>query len=671
MRVSIIATRSSRSSFFVFTLFCSLLLLVLGLLLPPLAAAARVDPQPLPIAHHDGRSSSVASRRVLAAADSSSSNNVSSCPLDFSILNKYTWMQQACGPGANMTNCCESALSGMGLATAMYLKETSDFELPDMATTLVCFDAYRDQLRHIGVQRDVVTECSDNYSDTFSATLFTRSPKLCRGIETLDDFRRITGGPTVTAPVDSNCKSLPNHGQCSVCMSDMSLLISQLSASGSTNDISQCTNFVILYAAGIVNEAGPWDPATATCILAVQYNPPESSHTGLFIGLGAAAAGLISVAAALTFLIARHRRKAAVHREFVARNNKMLKQNAAPLLWFDWMELKAATHGFSKKHLVGEGSFGSVYKGVLKDGRTIAIKRFRNCTPEGDADFLNEVDMISKVKHRNLVVLRGCCVGSNHAEGHQRMLVYDFMVKGSLADCLFDKSKPVLGWSDRRKIGIGMARGLAYLHAEVVPQIIHRDVKASNILLDEQFNARVADFGLAKLAPEGETHFTTHVAGTHGYVAPEYALYGQLTESSDVYSFGVCLLELISGRTALTATSDKQYVCLITDWAWLLLKEGKGIEVVDQAIRNMGSQEVMLRFVKVGILCAHLLVAFRPSMMDALKMLEGDCDIPEIPDRPLPLMMPDTLDLESFCLSSSSQLSSSAATGFDADVKQQ
>jgi hypothetical protein len=535
-------------------------------------------------------------------------------------------MQQACGPEANMTNCCVSALSGMGLATAMYLKETNNFELPDMATTLVCFDAYRDQLRHIGVQRDVVTECSNNYSDTFSAALFTKSPKLCRGIETLDDFRRITGGPTVTAPVDTNCKSLPNHGQCGVCMSVMTLLISQLTASGSSNDSSQCSNFVILYAAGIVNEAGPWDPAPATCILAVQYNPPESSHTGLFIGRGAAAAGLIIVAAAVTLLIARHRRKAAVHHEFVARNNKMLKQNAAPLLWFDWMELKASTHGFSKKHLVGEGSFGSVYKGVLKDGRTIAIKRFRNCTPEGDADFLNEVDMISKVKHRNLVVLRGCCVDSNHAEGHQRMLVYDFMVNGSLADCLFDKSKPVLGWSDRRKIGIGMARGLAYLHAEVVPQIIHRDVKASNILL---------------------------------------------TESSDVYSFGVCLLELISGRTALTATSDKQHVCLITDWAWLLLKEGKGIEVVDQAIRNMGCQEVMLRFVKVGILCAHLLVAFRPSMMDALKMLEGDCDIPEIPDRPLPLMMPDTLDLESFCLSSSLQSSSSAATGFDADVKQQ
>jgi serine/threonine protein kinase len=196
-----------------------------------------------------------------------------------------------------------------------------------------------------------------------------------------------------------------------------------------------------------------------------------------------------------------------------------------------------------------------------------------------------------------------------------------------------------------------MARGLAYLHADVVPQIIHRDVKANNILLDENFNARVADFGLAKLAPEDETHFTTHVAGTHGYVAPEYALYGQLTDKSDVYSFGVCLLELMSSRRALAA-SDSPHICLVTDWAWMLMKEGRGIEVVDQAIRNTGSQEVMLRFVKVGILCAHLLVAFRPTMMEVVKMLEGDCDIPEIPDRPLPLTL-DMADNENSCVSSS------------------
>jgi hypothetical protein len=144
-----------------------------------------------------------------------------------------------------MTNCCVSALSGMGLATAMYLKETNTFELPDMATTLVCFDACRDQLRHIGVQRDVVTECSNNYSDTFSAALFTKSPKLCRGIETLDDFRRITGGPTVTAPVDTNCKSLPNHGQCGVCMSVMTLRVAPPMIVLSARTLSSCMQLVL------------------------------------------------------------------------------------------------------------------------------------------------------------------------------------------------------------------------------------------------------------------------------------------------------------------------------------------------------------------------------------------------------------------------------------------
>jgi hypothetical protein len=635
MRESAAALLRQQSTRWSLFLALWVVLVVVALLLPH-AISARVLP---PEEAHEGRSR-IARRSVAATT------NVS-CPLDFSILTKYTWINQACGPGTNTSTCCVAALSGIGLATSKYLRETGYFELPDMATTLVCLDEYQAQLDEIGVQRNVVTECSSTVNSTFSAAMFTRSPKLCLGIETVNDFRNKVG----PSPVDTACQYLPDHGQCIECVSAMESLIGKLTSDVASNDAVECFDFVVIYAAGIVNVAGPWDEETAQCILAVRYNPPASNRTGLFIGLGAAGAALISIAAAMIFLAVRRRRRAAVHREFVARNNKMLKQNAAALVWFDWTELKTATRGFSKKYLVGEGGFGSVYKGVLKDGRTIAIKRFRNCTPEGDIDFLNEVEVISKVKHRNLVVLRGCCVASTNTDGHQRMLVYDFMPNGSLADCLFEKNRPLLGWTDRRKIGIGMAKGLAYLHAEVVPQIIHRDVKANNILLDENFNARVADFGLAKLAPEDETHFTTHVAGTHGYVAPEYALYGQLTDKSDVYSFGVCLLELMSSRRALAA-SDSPQICLVTDWAWMLMKEGRGIEVVDQAIRNTGSQEVMLRFVKVGILCAHLLVAFRPTMMEVVKMLEGDCDIPEIPDRPLPL----TLDMaynENSCVSSS------------------
>ncbi len=609
----------------------------------------------------------------------------------------------------------------MGLGIAMYLRDTGEFELPDTATAYACFDAFQAALQKIGVKQDVVKECSSGNSTstssntTMNVAMFTRSTKLCKGILTVNDFRRIVG----PSSVDSACVDVATHGQCIECVTAMESLIQQLdSINGADDDDgdSECFDFVILYAAAVVNSAGPWNADTATCILAVGYNPPNENHTGLFVGLGVAIAALIAVTVGLILLVVKRREKAAVHREFVSRNSKLLKQGAAgggggaaaALVWYNFADLKAATHGFSEDNLVGEGAFGSVYKGILKNGQRIAVKRFRNCTPDGDHSFLNEVEVISTVKHRNLVVLRGCCVASTKTDGHQRMLVYDFMQNGSLADCLFsnnnksssskdssskegsssnssckeksggsssccskeESTKPLqLEWEDRNKIAIGMAKGLAYLHSGVVPQIIHRDIKANNILLDEHFNARVADFGLAKLSPEDETHFTTHVAGTHGYVAPEYALYGQLTDKSDVYSFGVCLLELLSSRTALLhpvaasapclitttaaasesgsgggsptrSSSSSHNLCLITDWAWLLVKEGRGIEVVDPVIRDTDDgahQDVMLRFVKVGILCAHLLVAFRPSMMEALKMLEGDCDIPEIPDRPLPL----------------------------------
>jgi serine/threonine protein kinase len=705
-------------------LLLQLLLLLVGLLLlllPAFANSARVlltrlEQEQKEDQHRSltvvGAAEEEPEEEPEAAKATATASNVS-CPLDFSILNKYTWINQACGPGTNSTSCCFAALSGWGLGTAMYLHDTGEFALPDTATTYACFDAFQAALQKIGVKRDVVKECSSgNSTTTMDVAMFTRSTNLCKGILTVNDFRRIVG----PSSVDSACVDVATHGQCIECCTAMESLIQQLDSRNGADDDgdSECYDFVVIYAAAVVNSAGPWNADTATCILAVGYNPPIKNHTGLFVGLGVAIAALIAVAVGLILLIVKRREKAAVHREFVSRNSKLLKQGAAggggaaaaaALVWYNFADLKAATHGFSENNLVGEGAFGSVYKGVLKNGQRIAVKRFRNCTPDGDHSFLNEVEVIGKVKHRNLVVLRGCCVASTKTDGHQRMLVYDFMQNGSLADCLFsnnnksssskegsssnssckeksggsssssscskeESTKPLqLEWEDRYKIAIGMAKGLAYLHSGVVPQIIHRDIKANNILLDEHFNARVADFGLAKLAPEDETHFTTHVAGTHGYVAPEYALYGQLTDKSDVYSFGVCLLELVSSRTALlhpaaasapplttttaaasesaggggsptSSSSSSHNLCLITDWAWLLVKEGKGIEVVDPVIRDTDDgahQDVMLRFVKVGILCAHLLVTFRPSMMEALKMLEGDCDIPEIPDRPPPL----------------------------------
>jgi serine/threonine protein kinase len=193
-------------------------------------------------------------------------------------------------------------------------------------------------------------------------------------------------------------------------------------------------------------------------------------------------------------------------------------------------------------------------------------------------------------------------------------------------------------WARRRSVIMDVARGLEYMHYGVKPGIYHRDIKATNILLDEDMRARLADFGLARRSREGQSHLTTRVAGTHGYLSPEYALYGQLTEKSDVYSFGVLVLEVMSGRRALDL-DDPSGVVLVTDWAWALVRAGRAREVLAEALlrgREGMSVADMERFVLVGILCAHVTVACRPTMPEALRMLEGDIDVPDLPDRPQP-----------------------------------
>uniref|UniRef100_A0A2P2QKX0 non-specific serine/threonine protein kinase n=1 Tax=Rhizophora mucronata TaxID=61149 RepID=A0A2P2QKX0_RHIMU len=231
------------------------------------------------------------------------------------------------------------------------------------------------------------------------------------------------------------------------------------------------------------------------------------------------------------------------------------------------------------------------------------------------------------------------------------------MKNGSLYDHLFGSRKETLSWPIRQKIALGTARGLAYLHYGVQPAIIHRDIKASNILLDETFEAKVADFGLAKFTPEGMTHLSTRVAGTMGYVAPEYALYGLLTERSDVYSFGVLFLELLSGKKALMMTNDSQPSHL-ADWAWSLVRDGRTLDVIEDGMPELGAQDVLEKYVFVAILCSHPQLYARPTMDQVVKMLETDLSIPSIPERPIPLVS-ERDDIErSVSSSGSAQLSS-------------
>jgi len=212
---------------------------------------------------------------------------------------------------------------------------------------------------------------------------------------------------------------------------------------------------------------------------------------------------------------------------------------------YSFKKLRKATRNFCPGNKLGQGSFGRVYLGKLNNGEKVAIKVLSSESRQGTKEFLNELSVISNITHHNLVKLHGCCV-----DGGQKMLVYNYVENNSLAQTLFGNSRSgiIFDWRTRVKICIGVADGLTYLHEEIHPPIVHRDIKASNILLDRNLSPKIADFGLAKFFPGNMTHISTRVAGTLGYLAPEYAIRGQLTKKADVYSFGVLLLEIVSGR---------------------------------------------------------------------------------------------------------------------------
>ncbi|CAN6336563.1 unnamed protein product [Urochloa humidicola] len=293
--------------------------------------------------------------------------------------------------------------------------------------------------------------------------------------------------------------------------------------------------------------------------------------------------------------------------------------------FFSYEELYQITEGFSSQKLLGEGGFGSVYKGRLPDGTDVAIKRLKDGGGQGEREFQAEVEIISRVHHRHLVSLVGYCSSNN-----QRLLVYDFVPNNTLHYHLHGHGMPVLEWSTRIKIAAGAARGIAYLHEDCHPRIIHRDIKSSNILLDNNFEAKVADFGLARLALDAVTHVTTRVMGTFGYMAPEYASSGKLTERSDTFSFGVVLLELITGRKpvdALRPLGDESLV----EWARPLLSRaldtGKLEGLVDPRLEKKLNEAEMFRMIEAAAACIRHSASRRPRMSQVVRVLESLADI--------------------------------------------
>eukprot|EP01018_Ginkgo_biloba_P009511 Gb_17558 [translate_table: standard] len=289
---------------------------------------------------------------------------------------------------------------------------------------------------------------------------------------------------------------------------------------------------------------------------------------------------------------------------------------------FSFKELHVATDHFSNKNILGRGGFGIVYKGCLQDGTLVAVKRLKDANAAGgEIQFQTEVEMISLAVHRNLLRLCGFCTTST-----ERLLVYPYMPNGSVASRLRDHvhGKPALDWSTRKQIALGAARGLLYLHEQCDPKIIHRDVKAANILLDEDFEAVVGDFGLAKLLDHKESHVTTAVRGTVGHIAPEYLSTGQSSEKTDVFGFGILLLELITGQKALDFGRASNQKGVMLDWVKKLHQEKKLNIMVDKDLKvNFDSVELE-EMVQVALLCTQFHPGYRPKMSEVVRMLEGD-----------------------------------------------
>ncbi|CAI0394063.1 unnamed protein product, partial [Linum tenue] len=314
---------------------------------------------------------------------------------------------------------------------------------------------------------------------------------------------------------------------------------------------------------------------------------------------------------------------------------------------FTYKELHVATNGFSEDNKLGEGGFGSVYWGKTNDGLQIAVKKLKAMNSKAEMEFAVEVEVLGRVRHKNLLGLRGYCAGTD-----QRLIVYDYMPNLSLLSHLHGQfaGEVQLDWKRRMKVAIGSGEGLLYLHHEVTPHIIHRDIKASNVLLDSNFDPLVADFGFAKLIPDGVSHMTTRVKGTLGYLAPEYAMWGKVSESCDVYSYGILLLELVTGRKPIEKLPGG-IKRTITEWAEVqnqakpLMEAGNVAELADPKLEGKYEADQMYRVVLTASYCVRQSAAWRPSMSEVLELLttcQQDSEIGK--SRRIPKFTSDELD---------------------------
>ncbi|XP_054815610.1 probable leucine-rich repeat receptor-like serine/threonine-protein kinase At3g14840 isoform X2 [Prosopis cineraria] len=386
-----------------------------------------------------------------------------------------------------------------------------------------------------------------------------------------------------------------------------------------------------LYWAGKGTTAIPYKSLYGPLISAISVDPDfkPPSENGSSIS-GGTVAGIVVTGAAIVILVfgVLWWRGSLGPKNSLARELKSLDLQTGI---FTLRQIKAATNNFDVANKIGEGGFGPVYKGFLSDGTVIAVKQLSSKSKQGNKEFINEIGMISAMQHPCLVKLYGCCV-----ERDQLLLVYEYMDNNSLARALFGQEGGLhLDWPTRYRICIGIARGLAFLHEESRLKIVHRDIKATNVLLDKDLNPKISDFGLAKLYEEDNSHVSTRIAGTYGYMAPEYAMHGHLSDKTDVYSFGIVALEIVSGRS-----NNMNHSIHLLEWAHFLKENDNLMEIVDPKLKSSKyiKAEAMV-MINVAFLCTNVTASLRPTMSSVVSMLEDrtvrevDSDASEVLDE--------------------------------------
>ncbi|PWA66159.1 serine-threonine/tyrosine-protein kinase catalytic domain-containing protein [Artemisia annua] len=368
---------------------------------------------------------------------------------------------------------------------------------------------------------------------------------------------------------------------------------------------------------------GVFGPLISAISIESEFKPPTHHKRSIFIVLGPVAVALCLILIVSGIALQRGYLGDRISREEELRGLDL--QTGV----FTYRQIKAATDNFSVFNKLGEGGFGSVYKGTLLDGTLIAVKQLSSRSKQGNREFVNEIGMIAGIQHPNIVRLHGCCVERNHL-----LLIYEYMENNSLAHALFENndSNMEIDWATRQRICVGIAKGLAFLHEESVLKMVHRDIKATNVLLDTKLTPKISDFGLAKLDEEENTHITTRVAGTIGYMAPEYALWGFLTYKADVYSFGVLALEIVAGKSNLKYQPSEDYFCLL-DCAAFMERKGSLIDLVDPRLGSNFNKKEAVRMMKIALLCTNQSPALRPTMSEVVSMLEGRTKMKELDDE--------------------------------------